>query len=136
MNTLVLFDGLCQFCNGSVNFIIDHDPNKHCYFAALQSEVGQYHLQRLGLSPTDFDTMIVVEDERYYLRSTAALRIAKHLNGLWPILYYLLIWIPAPIRDMGYRIIAKNRYKWFGQLDACRIPTPELRSRFVSELSS
>lgn len=133
MSAIVLFDGVCHFCNGSVNFIIDHDPQSYFKFAALQSETGQYHLKQLGMSPTELNTMILVEEDRYYLRSTAGLRIAKHLTGGWPWLYYLLIWIPAPLRDMGYGIIAKNRYKWFGKSDTCRMPTPEIRARFVGE---
>ena len=130
-HSILLFDGICNFCNGSVNFIIDHDPQKHFRFASLQSEGGQELLRKFNLPTEDFDSLVLVEGERYFKKSTAGLRIARSLTGLWPLLYALII-IPTPLRDLGYNLIAKNRYKWFGKADSCRMPTPELRERFLS----
>lgn len=127
---VLLFDGVCNFCNGSVNFIIDHDSKRYFRFAALQSEAGQAILRHFGLPLSDFDTMIVVENGKYYRKSTAALRIARHLGWPWS-LGAIGLMIPAFLRDLGYSLIARNRYKWFGQQDQCRIPTPDIRSRFL-----
>ena len=128
--SLVLFDGVCHFCNNSVNFIIDRDPKKKFVFAPLQSELAKNVLTRLGEDSTVIDTIILIHDNKLYKRSRAALEIAKQLNGLWPLCYVFII-IPGFIRDLVYKLIAKNRYKWFGQLEACRIPTPEMRERFL-----
>lgn len=127
---VVLFDGVCQFCNSSVHFIIDRDSRRRFRFAALQSPVGQTLLSRFGLSQSDFDSLVLIEDERCFLRSTAALRIARRLNGLWPLLYVFIV-VPRFLRDGVYSFIAHRRYRWFGKMDACRIPTPELRERFL-----
>src|SRR5271166_355157 len=127
---LVLFDGVCQFCNSSVNFIIDHDPQKHFCFATLQSPLGQAMLERFDLADKHVDSVIVIEKKHCYLKSTAALRIARHLQSPWPVLS-LFIMVPQPLRDSGYDWLARHRYQWFGKLDQCRIPTPEVRERFV-----
>jgi len=127
---VILFDGICNFCNGTVNFIIERDKGKRFKFAALQSEAGQRILKKLNVNVTDFDTIILTDGERYFERSTAALKILKGLGGIWQIFYSLMI-IPAFIRNFFYDIIAKNRYKWFGKRDTCRIPTPELRESFL-----
>ncbi|MFO0573670.1 MAG: thiol-disulfide oxidoreductase DCC family protein [Polyangia bacterium] len=134
---VVLFDGVCNFCNGAVNFIIDRDPAGRFRFAALQSEAAQALLAEKGrtLPPGDPDTVILLETDergetRLYERSTAALHIAAGLRFPWN-LFYALILVPRPVRDFFYRLIAKNRYRWFGKRDACRIPTPELRARFL-----
>lgn len=128
--SLVLFDGVCHFCNNSVNFIIDRDPKKKFVFAPLQSELAKAVLYKLGEDTVKIDTIILIQNNRIYKRSRAALEIAKQLKGLWPLCYVFII-IPGFIRDIVYNIIAKNRYKWFGQLEACRIPTPEMRERFL-----
>ena len=128
--SLVLFDGVCHFCNNSVNFIIDRDPKKKFVFAPLQSELAKNVLNRLGEDSSVIDTIILIQNNKLYKRSRAALEIAKQLNGLWPLCYVFII-IPGFIRDLVYKLIAKNRYKWFGQLEACRIPTPEMRERFL-----
>ena len=125
-----MFDGVCNLCNSSVNFIIDHDPKGHFKFAALQSEYGQEKLKALGLNTEDFDSLVLLSGDKVYRKSSAALRIARKLNGLYPLLYIFMI-IPPFIRHWGYDIIAKNRYKWWGKQDSCRMPTPELQSRFV-----
>jgi predicted DCC family thiol-disulfide oxidoreductase YuxK len=127
---IVLFDGVCNFCNGSVNFIIDHDVQKRFRFAPLQSEIAQGLLHRFGLPADDFDTMILVENGRAYARSTAALRIAHILGGWWSLLVVLFA-VPPFLRDGVYNLLAGNRYRWFGKTDMCRVPTPELRERFL-----
>jgi predicted DCC family thiol-disulfide oxidoreductase YuxK len=128
---IVLFDGVCKFCNGSVNFIIDQDVNKRIRFAPLQSEIAQALLRRFGLPATDFDTMILVEHGRAYARSAAALRIAGILGGWWSLLVVLFA-VPPFLRDGAYDLLAVNRYRWFGKAETCRVPTPELRERFLA----
>ena len=127
---ILLFDGVCNLCNGAVNFIIDHDPKGHFQFAALQSDFGQKTLADLGYDQKDFDSLVLLSKGKVFKKSTAALRIANRLNGLYPLLYLFII-IPPFLRDAVYDLIARNRYRWFGKRDSCRMPTPELRSRFV-----
>ena len=127
---VLLFDGVCNLCNGAVNFIIDHDPKGHFKFSALQSDFGQEQLAKLGYDQQEFDSLVLLSGDKVYKKSSAALRIAKKLNGLYPLLYIFII-VPPFIRHAVYDIIARNRYKWFGKRDSCRMPTPELKSRFV-----
>ncbi len=127
---ILLFDGVCNLCNNSVNFIIDHDPKGHFKFAALQSDFGQKKLSELGYNTESFDSLVLLSNGKAYKKSSAALRIARRLNGLYPLLYIFMI-IPPFIRHAVYDVIGKNRYKWWGKSDSCRMPTPELRSRFV-----
>lgn len=127
---VLLFDGVCNLCNGAVNFIIDHDPKGHFKFAALQSDFGQLKLEELGYDQEDFDSLVLLSDDKVFKKSTAALHIAKKLSGLYPLLYIFII-IPPFIRHAVYDVIAKNRYKWWGKRDSCRMPTPELQARFV-----
>ncbi len=129
-STIVLFDGVCNLCNAAVNFIIDRDPRAVFHFAPLQSDIGQALTRQWHLEHED--TIVLVEDGRCYVRSTAALRIARRLGGAWPLLSVLLA-VPAPLRDAAYRFVARHRYRWFGTRDACRLPTPELRSRFLDD---
>lgn len=129
--SIVLFDGVCNFCNASVNFIMARDPMFVFRFAPLQSDKGREFLQKFDLSTEDLDTMVLIQDGRAYTRSTAALRIAEKLTGLWPMLYAFIV-VPRFIRDGVYKIVAKNRYKWWGKKDSCRIPTPEDRARFLT----
>lgn len=131
MNPIVLFDGVCNFCNGAVNFIIRHDNAKHFKFAPLQSEIGQELRARYDIGE-DVDSIILVENDHAYTHSTAGLRIAKGLGGIWS-LGYIWIIVPAFIRDFAYKTFAKNRYRLFGKKDVCMMPTPEIRERFVSE---
>ncbi len=131
-NPIILFDGVCNLCNGAVNFIIDRDPEARFRLAALQSDVGQSILREHQLSTADFDTIVLVEGDTIFSKSTAALRISKRLSGGWP-LFYMLIIIPRWFRDWVYNWVSRNRYKWFGKQEACRIPTPELRSRFLHD---
>ena len=129
-NLIVLFDGVCNFCNGSVNFIIDRDKENKFKFAALQSDAGQELLKKFNLPTEDFNTFVLIKNGKILKKSTAALNVVKEFPGLWKLLYAFII-IPPFIRDIGYNIIAKNRYKWFGKMDACRVPTPELREKFL-----
>jgi predicted DCC family thiol-disulfide oxidoreductase YuxK len=129
-HALVLFDGVCNFCNERINFIIRHDKKNYFRFAPLQSETGKKVLRENGRDDTDPDTFILVENGKIYDRTTAALRIAKKLNGAWPLMYAFIV-VPPFIRDVVYRIIAKNRYKWWGKKESCMIPTPEVRKKFV-----
>lgn len=127
---IVLFDGVCNFCNSTINFIINHDPKGHFKFAPLQSEFGQERLKVLGYDTEAFDSLVLLKGEKVYKKSTAALKIAGKLSGLYPLLSAFMF-IPPFIRDGVYAIIARNRYKWWGKQEQCSIPTPELRSRFV-----
>jgi predicted DCC family thiol-disulfide oxidoreductase YuxK len=129
-SSIILFDGVCNFCNGSVAFIIRRDPHKHFKFASLQSPAGQALLKKHERSPEQLDTLILIEEGKIYDRSTGALRIAKRLSGFWPG-FYILIVIPAPIRDLLYNLVAKHRYNLFGKRDACMVPTADVRDRFV-----
>lgn len=127
-NAIVLFDGVCNFCNSSINFIIKRDKKGYFKFAPLQSEIAQ-KLVGDKTKPMP-ESVILIEKGKAYDRSSAALLIAKKLNGLWPVLYIFII-VPKPIRDAVYNLIGRNRYKWFGKTEACMIPTPEVRSRFL-----
>ena len=127
---VVLFDGVCSLCNAAVDFIVRHDPERRFKLASLQSEVGQALLMRYGLSEDPSDSIVLVEDGRAYLRSTAALRIAAGLDGALPLLQGFLA-IPPALRDAVYRYIAQNRYRWFGKRETCRLPTAAERARFL-----
>lgn len=130
-NPIILFDGICNLCNSSVQFIIKHDKKKQFRFASLQSTFGQSVLKKYNLPDNDFTSFILLENENLYTRSTAALKIFKHLNGIWPFFYAFIV-VPKNLRDWGYNIVAKNRYKWFGKQESCWVPTPELQSLFIS----
>jgi len=130
MNALVLFDGVCNMCNGIVQFLIRHDPKGQFHFAALQSETGRQTLQRFGLGTDAMATMVLVEDAHCFTHSDAALRIAAMLGGFWGIFAVLRL-IPRPWRDRAYRFVVDHRYRWFGKRDSCMVPTPELRARFL-----
>ncbi len=129
-NAVVLFDGVCNFCNSSVNFVLDRDKHHHFKFGALQSDEGKELLSKIGDSEDYLDSIVLVEGNKVYRNSAAALRIARSLSGGWPLLYAFIV-VPRPIRDVVYRFIARHRYEWFGKMESCRIPTPEMRSRFI-----
>ncbi len=126
---VILFDGVCNLCNSSINFIIDRDSRKLFRYASLQSDFGQQVKTQFGKS-ADLDSVLLLQGERLLQKSDAALEIARQLDGLWPAMVVFRI-IPRPIRDAVYSWIARNRYRWFGKQDACRIPTPELRALFL-----
>ncbi|MBS1593752.1 MAG: thiol-disulfide oxidoreductase DCC family protein [Bacteroidetes bacterium] len=127
---LVLFDGVCNLCNASVQFVIRHDPDGRFRFAALQSDVGQEVQQRYGLSGTTFDSFIYLRAGLLYQRSTAALHLMRDLGGAWALLYGFII-VPRPLRDAVYDLVARYRYRWFGRRESCMVPTAELRGRFL-----
>ena len=127
---LILFDGVCNFCNSSINFIIDHDPEKHFKFAPLQSDIGQDILRKFHKNTKDFDSVILLKDNKLYEKSEATLEITKHLSGSWKYLAVFGI-LPTFFLNFFYNIIAKNRYRIFGKSDLCRMPTPELKERFL-----
>lgn len=129
--SIVLFDGVCNLCNAAVNFLIDHDPGGRFKFGALQSEAVEPLLERYGIRADYLDSFILIDDEQVYRRSDAALRIARRIGGAWRLLYPLLL-LPRPLRDAVYDWVAANRYRWFGTKDACRLPTPELKARFIA----
>ena len=131
MNAIILFDGECNFCNGSVNFIIERDAGRYFKFAPNQSEVGERILREYRINKAETDSVILIEDGAVYLYSTAALRIARRLDGAWS-LFYAFIIVPSFIRDFFYKLFAKYRLKLFGKKDTCAMPTPELRERFIT----
>ena len=127
---IILFDGVCNFCNSSINFVIDHDPKKHFKFASLQSDIGQEILTKFSKNTKDFDSVILLKDNQLYEKSEAALEITKHLSGFWKYLSIFGI-LPTFFLNFFYDIVAKNRYKIFGKADSCRMPTPDLKERFL-----
>ncbi len=127
---LILFDGVCNLCNGFVDFVIRRDPNKHFRFGTLQSEIGQTTLKQHGLATKDFDTVLLVEGDRVWTKSTAALRVLRQLSGAWPLTYAFII-VPRMLRDAVYTLIGNNRYRIFGKSSSCRVPTAEELDRFV-----
>ncbi len=128
---VVLFDGVCNLCNGFVQFIIKRDKQATFRFASLQSHFGQQVLQQNDLSTGDFDSFILLQNGKVYTKSTGALRVIKQLDGLWPVLYVFML-VPPFIRNGIYRWVARNRYKWFGKQESCWLPTPTLKSRFIA----
>lgn len=129
-SSIILFDGVCNLCNASVQFVIKHDTDARFSFASLQSDSGQKLLEQYHLQQTDFNSFVLIENQRVYTKSTAALMVAKRLNGLIKLFYGFII-VPVFIRDAVYSLVAKNRYKWFGKKDSCMIPTPALQSKFL-----
>ena len=132
MAATVLFDGVCNFCNSSVNFIIARDEEGYFKFAPLQSDTAAELLADAQIDREKTDSIVLIEDGEVYIYSTAALRIARRLDGLWPVFYGFII-VPRPIRDFFYKLFARYRYKMFGKKDQCMIPTAEMRSRFLNK---
>ncbi len=132
-SAVVLFDGVCNLCNSSVHFILDRDRDKYFRFASLQSRAGKELLAQHGLPPIegDPDSVLLLEGGRVHSRSGAALHIARRLGFPWVLLVVGFL-VPWFLRDLVYKFIARNRYRWFGKTDACRVPTPELRERFLA----
>ena len=128
---VIFFDGLCNLCNGAVQFIIERDQKNTFHFASLQSEFAKAKLVNFDIDPTQLNSFILLENEAIYQRSTAALRVTKKLKGLWPLLYVFIV-VPHFIRDGVYNYIAKNRYKWFGKKESCWLPNEELKNRFYN----
>ncbi len=129
-DAVVLFDGVCNLCNGAVQFLLAHDPTGELRFAALQSDAGRAILAWAGLTADPYATMVFLERGKVYTRSTAVLRIARHLRRPWRWLAAALV-VPAPLRDWVYDRLARNRYRLFGRRQECLLPRPELRRRFL-----
>ena len=127
---IILFDGVCNLCNSTVKRVIRNDKKDIYRFAALQSDVGMVMVTEHGIDTAKTDSILLVEGGRIYTKSTAALRIAKDLQGAYPLLYGFII-VPPIIRNWVYDFIARNRYNWYGKLDSCMIPTPELKKKFL-----
>lgn len=127
---IILFDGVCNLCNGAVTFIIKRDKKDVFKFAALQSEIGRELTSKFNIDTSKVDSIILIDGEKHYEKSSAALRIAKYLSGAYPLLFGFMV-VPKFIRNAVYDSIAKNRYKWFGKKESCMIPTAELKSKFL-----
>lgn len=128
--TVLLFDGYCNFCNNTVQFILKHEKKQDIFFASLQSEIGTELLQQYHIDPSQTDSLVLIENKRAYIKSSAALRVSKHLKGLYPALFAFMI-VPVFLRNAVYDWIARNRYKWFGKSDSCMLPDPAVKKRFL-----
>lgn len=126
---IILFDGTCLFCQGSVQFIIKRDPHGYFKFGSLQSETGKKIINKYSVNP-NLDSLLLIKNDQVYMKSSAALEICKHLKGGYRILAILKL-IPVPVRDALYDWFAKRRYQWFGKTESCMMPSPEIKSRFI-----
>lgn len=127
---VIVFDGICNFCNASVDFVMKRDPQQRFKFGTLQSEPAKQILKDQHLDTEDFETFLLLEKGQVFTKSTAALKIAKQLKGFWPLLYTFII-VPRPLRDGVYNFIARRRYRWMGKMETCRVPTLAERERFI-----
>lgn len=128
---IILFDGVCNLCESSVQFIIKRDKNDVFRFVAIQSGLGQKIIKHIGIDTSKTDSIILyIPEKAYYYKAEAALLIAKELSGIYSVLGYLGF-MPNSIKNAVYDYIAKNRYKWYGKKDTCMIPTPELKAKFL-----
>lgn len=127
---ILLIDGECNVCDWTVRFVAPRDPEGRFAFAALQSPRGRRLLEQAGLADHPPDSVVLLEDGAVYLRSSAVLRVVRHLSGAWPLLSVLWL-IPRPLRDRLYDAFAARRYRWFGRRDSCLVPTPDLTTRFL-----
>lgn len=127
---VILFDGTCRWCIAWVQLVIRHDPSGRFTFSSLQSPPAQRLLATLGLPTQNFETFLLVDRNRIFAKSTAALRVARELSGFFPVLYPFIL-IPRPLRDALYDYVARHRYQWMGEADTCPVPTPPERDRFV-----
>lgn len=131
-DNVVLFDGVCKLCTGSVSFVLRHEREPALRFAAMQSRTGMRLMEQFGIEPTQMKTFVVIADGRAYVRSDAAIRVSRFLRGAWRLLGLIRI-VPRPIRDWAYELVARNRYRWFGRHDRCMVPASELRERFIAD---
>lgn len=128
---IILFDGFCNLCNSSVQYVIKHDKKDIFRFVSIQSELGQKIVKHIGINPIHIDSIVLYEPGiSYYYKSTAALEIAKGLSGVFTLATFFII-LPTRIRDLIYDYVAKNRYKWYGKKESCMIPTLELKGKFL-----
>jgi len=128
---LILFDGVCNLCERTVQFIVRHDDNAIFRFASLQSTVASDLLAGFDEMDKELSSVLLLSDGLVYRKSRAALHISKRLDGAWPILYYLFFWIPPFIANFAYDFVGNRRYKWFGKKEACWIPDEALQQRFI-----
>ena len=128
---IILFDGVCNFCNGAINFLIKQDKKNRFRFAPLQSETGRKLTAQYGIDNNQFESFVLIRNGKVYQKSSAALRVLNELPWYWKEFQILRI-VPAFLRDAIYDFIARNRYRWFGRKDQCMIPSPEVRSRFLN----
>ncbi|WP_289041787.1 DUF393 domain-containing protein [uncultured Zobellia sp.] len=129
---IILFDGVCNLCNGAVQFIIKRDKKDVFRYAALQSDLGKQLMSERNIDASQIDSIILIDPGvAFYIKSDAALEIGKQLSG-YGVISSVLQWIPSSIRNIVYDIIARNRYKWYGKKEECMIPTPELKAKFLS----
>lgn len=132
MTYIVFFDGVCNLCNNSVDFILKRDPHGKFKFASLQSEAAAELLEQHGVDKDIMHTIVLLKNDKVYFRSNAILEIARDLRNPWPLLYIFKL-VPGFIRDVVYKFISNNRYRWFGKRDTCRVPTDEERDRFLEQ---
>lgn len=132
-HAILLFDGVCNLCNGFVNFVIDNDPEGYFQLGALQSEAARPYLDAFEQDLQGLDTVVLIENGKLYTRSSAALRVLRRLAMPWPLFYGFIV-VPKFIRDRIYDVVASQRYQWFGQRDSCRRPTPELQQHFLEKV--
>ncbi|MBI4377955.1 MAG: thiol-disulfide oxidoreductase DCC family protein [Nitrospinae bacterium] len=125
-----MFDGLCNFCSKSVEFIIKQDKKAIFRFAAIQSRTGGELIRQFGMDPNDIKTFMLVKGGRAYIRSEAVLQIVKQFQAPWRFLLVLRL-IPRPVRDWAYTLFANNRYRWFGKMEKCMVPSPDINARFM-----
>ncbi|MGF6949539.1 putative DCC family thiol-disulfide oxidoreductase YuxK [Neobacillus sp. B4I6] len=129
VDRIILFDGVCNLCNNSVKFIIKRDTLGYFKFASLQGETGQRLLKKHSLN-YDLNSFVLIEKEKVYIKSSAALRVCSQLGGAWRI-FSIFRFLPPLFRDFLYDIVAKNRYKWFGKEESCILPLPKWKQRFL-----
>jgi len=128
---ILFFDGVCNLCNGAVQWFIKRDTNANLRFASLQSDLARELLPAAGVDPARLSSLVLLEGGKAYTKSSGAMRAATHLGGYWPVLAKSLSIFPAFLRDGVYGVIARNRYRWFGKEEACLLPRPEWKARFV-----
>ena len=135
MRPVLLIDGECNLCNGTVCFVVDHERDDRLRFAALQSEAARVLLEGTGIDPDDLHSVVLIDDEGLHRRSEAALRVCRHLRAPWHWVRVLRI-VPRPLRDAVYDVVARNRYRWFGRRDSCAAPRDDMRDRFLEQISA
>jgi len=128
--TIILFDGICNLCNGSVQFILKRDKNEKFLFASLQSDASKNILLQYNVKKITLDSILIIEDGQVYDKSTAVLKICRNLNWPWT-MFPIVLHLPLSIRDRIYNFVGRNRYKWFGKKDSCTMMIPEYKNRFI-----